>query len=416
MDQFEGLVDELRFAVQTTQPADLLNFCADFFRRKLAQRDQNGNNSASKDAMEQDEVNIGPLAAAGPDEILPNRVRDISIQQANANNLLPSEKDALKELQVKYPENYNLLRRQSVSTESVNPMYFSQLPSRTKYAKKSDAEIASMKRAINKNFLFKNLDEEHYTEVLNQMTEKHVKEAGTPVIVQSDVGDYFYIVAKGEFNVYKREEPNITPQEVLATGYGPLVATIQPGEYFGELALMYNAPRAASVVSKTPDCVLWALDRITFRRIVLENAYRQRKMYESLLEDVPILSKLSNYERQKIADALQTVVYPEGSIVVRQGDEGENFYLIESGEAEVIKEGQGVIAILTKGEYFGELALIYKTVRNATVRARTRLKLATFDKAAFNRLLGNVIDTMRHQPRAEESEARSNAARIMVQE
>ena len=61
---------------------------------------------------------------------------------------------------------------------------------------------------------------------------------------------------------------------------------------FGELALMYNMPRAATIQS-AGDGMLWAMDRQTFRRIVLRNAFQKRKMYEALLEKVPLLSSLN---------------------------------------------------------------------------------------------------------------------------
>lgn len=61
---------------------------------------------------------------------------------------------------------------------------------------------------------------------------------------------------------------------------------------FGELALMYNMPRAATIQAVSSG-VLWAMDRNTFRRIVLKTAYQKRKAYESLLESMPILATLS---------------------------------------------------------------------------------------------------------------------------
>ena len=60
---------------------------------------------------------------------------------------------------------------------------------------------------------------------------------------------------------------------------------------FGELALLYNMPRAASVKAVTEGS-LWAMDRLTFRRIILKSAFKKRKMYEQLLESVPMLKAL----------------------------------------------------------------------------------------------------------------------------
>lgn len=60
---------------------------------------------------------------------------------------------------------------------------------------------------------------------------------------------------------------------------------------FGELALMYNLPRAATIQAVT-NGALWAMERQTFRRILLKSACRKRKMYEALLESVPMLKTL----------------------------------------------------------------------------------------------------------------------------
>lgn len=60
---------------------------------------------------------------------------------------------------------------------------------------------------------------------------------------------------------------------------------------FGELALLYNMPRAATVQAASAGA-LWAMDRQTFRRIVLKSAFRKRKMYEKLIDCVPMLKSL----------------------------------------------------------------------------------------------------------------------------
>ena len=78
----------------------------------------------------------------------------------------------------------------------------------------------------------------------------------------------------------------------------------QPGEAFGELALLYNAPRAATITSDG-DCVLWGLDRQTFNHIVKGSASKKREKYEKFLEKVSILSTMDNYERCKLADAFK---------------------------------------------------------------------------------------------------------------
>jgi cAMP-dependent protein kinase regulator len=179
-------------------------------------------------------------------------------------------------------------------------------------------------------------------------------------------------------------------------GIGTKVATIESGGSFGELALMYNAPRAATVMSAEGSCTLWALDRITFRRILMDSTFQRRRLYESFLEEVPLLSSLTKYERSKIADALDTQKYPEGTTIIKEGDAGEAFYLLESGEAEVFKEGtSNPVKAYKKGDYFGELALLNDAPRAASVVSKTEVKVATLGKDGFQRLLGPVESIMR---------------------
>jgi cAMP-dependent protein kinase regulator len=179
-------------------------------------------------------------------------------------------------------------------------------------------------------------------------------------------------------------------------GMGEKVATIEPGGSFGELALMYNAPRAATVISAEPGCTLWALDRVTFRRILMDSTYERRRMYEKFLSEVLILTTLSDYERSKIADALETQKFSAGSQIIKEGDAGEAFYLLESGRAEAYKQGtEKPVKEYCKGDYFGELALLNDAPRAASVIAKTDVKVATLGKDGFQRLLGPVEWIMR---------------------
>ena len=84
-------------------------------------------------------------------------------------------------------------------------------------------------------------------------------------------------------------------------------------------------------------------------------------MYETFLSSVPLLSGLNSWEKAKIADALETEVFENGEVVIHQGDVGEYFYLVESGEAEVIVEGRGVVRQYKRGDYFGGEFLFLST-------------------------------------------------------
>lgn len=87
---------------------------------------------------------------------------------------------------------------------------------------------------------------------------------------------------RGRFEVYVKD---------AVTGTDNLIHTYDNRGAFGELALLYNMPRAATVKAITTG-TLWAMDRQTFRRILLKSAYKKRKMYETLINKVPMLKSL----------------------------------------------------------------------------------------------------------------------------
>ncbi|KAH8697081.1 camp-dependent protein kinase regulatory subunit PkaR [Talaromyces proteolyticus] len=291
------------------------------------------------------------------------------------------------------PNNYAMGRRTSVSAESLNPTSSGSESWSPPFHPKSADQVARLKKAVSGNFLFSHLDDEHLKTVLDALVEKPIPAKDIKVITQGDAGDYFYIVEEGTFGVF------INPTGAAQSGpdgIGNQVGTIGPGGSFGELALMYNAPRAATIVSLESKSTLWALDRITFRRILMDSAFQRRRMYEAFLEEVPLLASLKPYERSKIADALDTIKYPTGETIIREGDPGDSFYLLESGEAEAFKSGTDhAVKAYSRGDYFGELALLDDKPRAASVTAKTDVKVARLGRDGFKRLLGPVEQIMR---------------------
>ncbi|TVY82720.1 cAMP-dependent protein kinase regulatory subunit, partial [Lachnellula suecica] len=292
-----------------------------------------------------------------------------------------------------FPAHYGMGRRTSVSAESLNPTASSNDNWSPPFHKKTPEQLARLQKSISGNFLFSHLDDEQSAQVLGALVEKPIPAKGIKVITQGDQGDFFYVVEKGSFDVYVNPTGALEPG---MDGLGKKVATIEPGGSFGELALMYNAPRAATVMSADAGCTLWALDRITFRRILMDSTFQRRRLYESFLEEVEILSTLTRYERSKIADALETQKFPAGTTIIKEGDAGEAFYLLESGEAEAYKNGtEKAVKQYRKGDYFGELALLNDAPRAASVVSTTEVKVATLGKDGFQRLLGPVESIMR---------------------
>ena len=321
-----------------------------------------------------------------------NSDRNVNDASASANTGMEQPPPANS-----FPSNYNMNRRTSVSAESLAPASADDSSWKAPAFPKTSQQTDRLRAAVAHNFLFSHLDDDQTAQVLGALQERKIPAKDVRVIVQGDAGDYFYVVESGSFAIFVSPTGKAEPGP---EGLGHKVASSGPGTSFGELALMYNAPRAATVVSSEP-AVLWQLDRVTFRRILMDSAFQRRRMYESFLEEVPLFSTLTPYERSKIADALETTKFPAGSTIIREGDVGDRFYIVESGEAEVHKRGVGSngkgqpLKSYGKGDYFGELALLDDKPRAASVLARTEMKVAALGKDGFQRLLGPVEAIMR---------------------
>ena len=105
-----------------------------------------------------------------------------------------------------------------------------------------------------------------------------------------------------------------------------------------------------------------------------------------LIARVPLFSACSKKELKTVAGAATERLVRSGDVVVRQGAAGNAFFVIVSGEADVIRNGRKV-GHLVDGDFFGDLALIDKMPRSATVTATTDLALLVLGQREFSALL-----------------------------
>jgi cAMP-dependent protein kinase regulator len=257
-----------------------------------------------------------------------------------------------------------------------------------KVVKKSEEQIARIRTRLGQAFMFSALDEKEKKIVIDAMEEKDFN-AGDMVISQGEDGDVLYVVDSGKLDCFKR---------MTKDGPNQYLKTYHPGESFGELALLYNAPRAASIVAKE-DSVCFSLDRECFNGIVKDAAMKKRERYIDFLGRVEILDSLDSYEKAKICDCLQPTTFQPGEYIIKQGEQGNTFYFLEEGEAEALKKGsdskEEVVYHYKENDYFGELALINDMPRQASVRAKTACRVVVIDRLAFNRLLGNLVEILK---------------------
>ena len=242
---------------------------------------------------------------------------------------------------------------------------------------------------VGKSPLLRTLDAEQKDKIVKAFSGPLEKQEGEDIIVQGDIGDIFYLLEDGAVDVYIKKKGSTEETKVH---------TYKSGDAFGELAIMYNAPRAATCrVQSTAK--LWALDRVSFKVIVVAAAMQKRETYVGFLQQVSILSSLTEMEVMTLADSLAEEVFEDGKIICTQGDEGNYFYIIKEGEAvcsQLNAAGEDKeVATLSTGSYFGEIALLTSKPRQATVKAKGTLKVLAVDRATFTRVMGPLDELMK---------------------
>mmetsp|Transcript_29019 Transcript_29019/g.42369 ORF Transcript_29019/g.42369 Transcript_29019/m.42369 type:complete len:810 (-) Transcript_29019:266-2695(-) len=235
--------------------------------------------------------------------------------------------------------------------------------------------------ALASNFIFSNLEEEERNTLINAMDEYSVV-AGDDIIKQGDIGDYFYVIESGS---------------VKFTVDGAEVGKAKSGDGFGELALLYNCPRAATCTAEEA-CDLWRVDQDTFRKILASQTISNNNEVKELLRKVSFLSDLDDRFINRLIDALTVVTFEKNELIVRKGDEGNVFYIIKSGKVKVsdieIGDAKYVDQELGVGEFFGERALITSEPRVANITAVESCTALALSKEIFTKVLGNLNEAI----------------------
>jgi putative peptide zinc metalloprotease protein len=215
-------------------------------------------------------------------------------------------------------------------------------------------------------------------------------EPGQIVVTYGEPASAFYIVREGRLEA-------IGPD-------GGVYHEIIPGEGFGELALLDGTPRTATVRAVAPS-VVWSIDKGQFLRWIrdrFEVAARIRASDEerTRLRRLPFFGRLGEAELDRLAAKLVTRRIRAGDFVFEVGDQGDHYYLIREGTAEVISPEGRTVRTLGPDQDFGDLALLFGRPRSMSVRAVTDLVLLSLARRDFGALLaasGETVETFRER-------------------
>jgi len=251
---------------------------------------------------------------------------------------------------------------------------------------KSDDDVEFLLDALADNFVFNTLDEEELETLVNAF-ENFECEEGEEIIKQGETGGHFYILRKGT---------------VAFMVDGGEVGRAVTGNSFGELALLYNAPRAATCMAVDGKAGLWRVDQVTFRKLLAAHTIQNDDQTKDVLRKVPFLSDLDDEFIIRIADALTTVYYDAGDVIFERGSEGDVFYVIREGKVEYEHRKRGV-KVLGPGDYFGEQAIVKNEPRKADATAVKDTIVLALSRDVFEKVLGPLSEVI----------ARSNDRRLL---
>ncbi|XP_076679121.1 cGMP-dependent protein kinase for isoform X1 [Andrena cerasifolii] len=245
---------------------------------------------------------------------------------------------------------------------------------------KSDRSRELIKAAILDNDFMKNLELTQIREIVDCMYPVTFS-AGSTIIREGDVGSIVYVMEEGKVEVSRD---------------GKYLSTLAPGKVLGELAILYNCKRTATITAAT-DCQLWAINRQCFQTIMMRTGLSRQAEYTDFLKSVPIFKNLPEETLIKISDVLEETFYNNGDYIIRQGARGDTFFIISRGQVRVtIKQPDTpedkYIRTLGKGDFFGEKALQGDDLRTANIIADDPegVSCLVIDRETFNQLISSL--------------------------
>ena len=244
---------------------------------------------------------------------------------------------------------------------------------------KSAKDIEIITNALKKHFIFTSLSEENRSTLISQM--KHYTLAPHEIVFeQEQPGVNYFIIATGQLEVIINSRR---------------VNLLNPGDSFGELALLHDTVRSATILT-VDRSTMWGLDRKTFRSAVESvNAsnYQENKRF---VESVPLLQILTPIQKETLVGSLSTLKFRDQEKIVNEGDPGDLFYIIKEGNVVCLQGGREIRG-MTRGDFFGEQALLYNSVRTASIVAVGDVKCVALGRDRLTKVLGTQLQQILYQ-------------------
>ena len=230
--------------------------------------------------------------------------------------------------------------------------------------------------------LFSALDKQAFEEVVKKLDLRWVSAAET-VVREGEQGDSMFVVVQGVVNVMHGDK---------------VIAAIGEGAFFGEMALVTDSPRLASVVA-AKDGLLFEIHRARLDEIAGAHpsvgkviaAFYQDRLLANVLRASPVFRPLSDAERHRVGEKFVRHSLPPQTVLLEQGKPGAGFCVLLRGKCEVFHEGskgeQLPLPQLKEGDIFGEISLLLESPCTATVRTLSFCEVLELPRDDFKRLV-----------------------------
>ena len=213
-----------------------------------------------------------------------------------------------------------------------------------KYNKEeNDSEL--IEKCITNHFLLKYIEKPAISEIIHQLSNYHI-DPNTEIFIQGNNPCYFFILSHGTCEIIKD---------------GITIKTINPGECFGELSLIYGFNREYTVRTKN-GCDVWATEKKNFLKIPEHIANITFETNNKAIANIPLFKVLSQSHRNILMNKLYCCSYPGDKPIFKENDVSYCIYLIKEGELEIKYKGK-TIDYLGPGDYFGLISVMNKSNR-----------------------------------------------------
>jgi len=295
---------------------------------------------------------------------------------------------------VEFIQNCNLNNKRSAVTE--NTLSEQDEQSQIKFHKKNSDIVEFMRISLMKSPLFSELPLPILKQCIDAMEEKNIP-AVTDVVKQGEIGDCFYFIVEGDLEC-KMQFIKVTKEgnRKKVEKFEPkLVKVYGPGDYFGELSLLYQTPRRGTIKTVT-DVKAYVLNRTNYKKI-LKNAKNENMTKKiNIFKKVPILQTLTDEEYEKLEKISKEAIYYKGETILKQNEFCNAMLIIDKGKCigtQTEEEGKIPVKIrdYKEGDIIGEGALLKPEKQQENIIVDTDIvKFICVDRFSFRSNFGSL--------------------------